>query len=1064
MGLSTDYPNVVEWKAEDTGYRTGEMVRYQNNIFIASYWAGKEPGVDPGWALYDELYDQTSRASTQPAKIIGYLPTWRTSEGFDYGNAAMYRSITHGIIAFLKFDDNVLGELDQSSAKEVAALVPRILAPAHQAGTTISVALGGATDYGFLHFLSAVGTNADDARMAGAVRNVVAFVQQNDLDGVDLDLECWWDPNGDASKDQGGRAKSQGPHPAGSALAIFAERLKAALPGKLISATLFGTSWYGNNYDAKLADHVDWLSIMSYDFTGSWDNSPAGPHTALYKIRKPEAYAPVQQGSWPPIIPPPKDGSQPMRDNPILSLEDAVWYWSNPFYMDWLGAGQKIARDKITAGVPLYAYDFAYKKDPDKDSGQTPPGYKQIRYKDLLRDYPTAHTAANATIEIAGQTPRPPFVKAPGTYPYANAIFFETPATATDKLAFVKRIGAQGVIIWELSNDVWEEGKSIVKALYAQSGNPATRPALAAPPSTVTPIIPLGVFAQKLITGSASDSDPPVYTNSTPFGTSGPPAVAVYDGKLFCVHEGSGRDGWLWYCTFDDQGWSHDVKLNFGTTGPPAVAVYDDKLFCVHRSAHDDVWMWYCTFDRTTKTWSEDTKLNVGIGSRRRNNPSAALAVYDDKLFCVHEGGNADGSLWYCTIDRTSKTWSKDTRLEYGTSGAPGLAVLNNTLIGFHEGSTETGSLLHFIFDGAKWSQDAGFSPGPVTSPVDDRGLIGSAPPIINVTGSPSLQVVDGKLFCLHEGRGADGYMWTLNDNSKHEDVKWNVRLSGPPAVTVYMSEMHIFHEGASENGRLMMATTAAAPPLPTENPQKGHFNLTMMDGRPGTPYAALTNYNIGLTGRDTTSPVALSRHHIIPLNQLRALWNRLLDTGAITNSAGPLFAIMTELMVDHISTGINIHPQDRADVIQLLEDIRRGDVVHNSTAPHPNGFDLLQEVYAGLPGNLFIGPTAREDDPDEEFEVNAGVVVGRSTAFNVYTRANDAITTFIRTNNTVDAQTAIGLLSNVIRGRNEPFPVNAGNWITVADGAAPTYRLRIPLDGAPDVPPPHDPHHHTEL
>ena len=78
----------------------------------------------------------------------------------------------------------------------------------------------------------------------------------------------------------------------------------------------------------------------------------------------------------------------------------------------------------------------------------------------------------DANIKVPGNTPRPPFVSAPGTYPYAHNIYFETPKTATDKLKFLKSIGAQGVIIWELSNDVWEEGKSIIKALYQNSGNP----------------------------------------------------------------------------------------------------------------------------------------------------------------------------------------------------------------------------------------------------------------------------------------------------------------------------------------------------------------------------------------------------------------------------------------------------------------------------------------------------------------------------------------------------------------------------------------------------------------
>ncbi len=312
-----------------------------------------------------------------------------------------------------------------------------------------------------------------------AVQNVVNFVNSNELDGVDLDLECWWDKNSDASKDQGGRPKSEGPHPAGYALTLFAQKLKQAMPDKLVSATLFGTSWYGNNYDSKIADYVDWLAIMTYDLTGSWNESPVGPHSTVFKIRNQdsakirnqefyqESYTQEQQGEWP---------GKGTTNNPILSVEDTLWYWTNPLFVNWQGSGQNIPRNKIAAGVPIYGYDFAYGKDPDDLSGQIPPGYKTITYKDILNQFPDAHTAANGNIKVSGSTPRPPFVSAAGTYPYAHNIYFETPKTATDKLNFLKSIGAQGVIIWELSNDVWEDGKSIIKALYQNSGNPPKQP------------------------------------------------------------------------------------------------------------------------------------------------------------------------------------------------------------------------------------------------------------------------------------------------------------------------------------------------------------------------------------------------------------------------------------------------------------------------------------------------------------------------------------------------------------------------------------------------------------
>jgi hypothetical protein len=217
------------------------------------------------------------------------------------------------------------------------------------------------------------------------------------------------------------------------------------------------------------------------------NETPVGPHTALYKIRQQDQYKDEQQGPWPATARGPSNKSTPMDDNPIFSVEDSLWYWSNPFFVNWQGIGQKVACNKLVAGVPLYGYDFAYKKDPDPESGQTPPGYKVLRYKELVQQFPGPNTAANANIKVSGNTARPSFVSAPGTYPYAHNIYLETPASAVAKLKFLNQLGLQGVIIWEMSNEVWDDGKSIVKALYQASGNPATRPVCRRPALPMLP-------------------------------------------------------------------------------------------------------------------------------------------------------------------------------------------------------------------------------------------------------------------------------------------------------------------------------------------------------------------------------------------------------------------------------------------------------------------------------------------------------------------------------------------------------------------------------------------------
>jgi GH18 family chitinase len=479
MGLSQDYPNVPDWVAKPEGYQTGAMCKYNGNIFYANFWAA-EPGVgdanNNGWRFYDELYDLTPHTPTEQAKIIAYIPTWRTVEGFNYSNDEMYRYITHGIVSFLMFSENNPGEFEPKSLEEVNTILSSVVDAGHRNGTRISIALGGAVDFGFLNLMTSVGNNPGDPLLDRAVQNVVSFVNSHNLDGVDLDLECWWGKPGQG--DMGGRPKADGPHPAGFALTLFAQKLKQAMPDKLVSAAIFGTSWYGNNYDPKLADYTDWLAIMTYDLTGSWNASPVGPQSALLKIRDQESYLQEQQGKWPD----PQNQDQGPVNNPILSVEDTLWYWTNPLFVNWQGMGQNIPRNKIAGGVPIYGYDFAYGKDPDDMSGEIPPGYKVIRYKDLLAQFPDAHTAANGNIKVSGNTPRPPFIKDSGSYPYTHNLYLETPDTAVAKLNFLKDVGAQGVIIWELSNDVWEEGKSIIKALYRNSGNPESRTLIPALP------------------------------------------------------------------------------------------------------------------------------------------------------------------------------------------------------------------------------------------------------------------------------------------------------------------------------------------------------------------------------------------------------------------------------------------------------------------------------------------------------------------------------------------------------------------------------------------------------
>lgn len=464
MGLSNEYQGIEEWEWKDTGYQAGCQVKYRGNIFVADFWAQSEPGKKPkpteGWQLYDELYDAAaSSAPTSTTRLIGYLPTWRTKEEFPYHDSTTYRNLTHVIISFLTFDQaSSLAQFDVKSLQDVNAILPDVQYGAKFQGVKVMVALGGAMDYAFLNLMTRIGSAGNNDLLEQSAKLVSSFVLENDLDGVDLDLECWWDKNGDASNDQGGRMRQDGPHPAGSGLARFAQRLRKLLQGsdKLITAAVFGTSWYGNNYDPQMHKSLDWIGVMTYDLTGSWNESPVGPHSALYRIKDQSTHASEQHGTWP---------GQGMGDNPINSVEESLWYWTNPFYVNWQGAGAKVPRHKICLGVPTYGYDFAYAKEPDDLSGQVPPGFKVIRYKDIVAQFPEAPTLSIPNVKIPGRTRRPGFISAGGNYEYVRNIYFENIKTAAEKAKFVRRVGCQGIIVWELSNDCSDTSTSIVESV-----------------------------------------------------------------------------------------------------------------------------------------------------------------------------------------------------------------------------------------------------------------------------------------------------------------------------------------------------------------------------------------------------------------------------------------------------------------------------------------------------------------------------------------------------------------------------------------------------------------------
>lgn len=390
IGKSAYYVNVPDWVYDtSTNYDKGDYVKYNGNVWEAMWWTQDAPGTasDPAneaWQLRDEMYDLTGGNPARTHDIVGYLPSSR-ADVFDFTKPVPYQYMTHGVLAFIMFDETALdGSLATSSTLVISALLGLVKQGASKVtpAPKLLVGVGGATDFAFNKLLS----REDDAMIQKMSDNIAAFVATNGLDGVDLDLECWWAEGGSPSGlptdgDQGGRMSADGPAPAGNGLQTLITKLRAdiRMAGKLISAAVFGTPWYGNCYPT-LTD-LDWIGVMSYDFTGSWNASPVGPHAATHRIKLQRTYFAEQQGAWP------GPGGTDLgnsEDNPITSMEDSIWYWTNPNFRNWQGVGHGMDRSKVYFGIPTYGYDFSYKKDKDPVTQGVRPGYKVISYSDII--------------------------------------------------------------------------------------------------------------------------------------------------------------------------------------------------------------------------------------------------------------------------------------------------------------------------------------------------------------------------------------------------------------------------------------------------------------------------------------------------------------------------------------------------------------------------------------------------------------------------------------------------------------------------------------------------------
>ena len=177
-------------------------------------------------------------------RVVGYLNTW---DNFPNNlDKVDFSKITYLNIAFANPD--VSGNLTVFGGLSV------VVNKAHANNVKVLMSLGGA-DLG--------GTKknwkdlCDSSNVKKFCNKILNYLQSNDLDGVDIDLEGNIIGNnyGNFIKTLSGKIKPE---------------------NKLLTAAV--ATWFANHIPVSSFTYFDFVNIMSYDATGPWDPGNPGPH------------------------------------------------------------------------------------------------------------------------------------------------------------------------------------------------------------------------------------------------------------------------------------------------------------------------------------------------------------------------------------------------------------------------------------------------------------------------------------------------------------------------------------------------------------------------------------------------------------------------------------------------------------------------------------------------------------------------------------------------------------------------------------------------------------------
>jgi chitinase len=332
------------------------------------------------------------------------------------------------------------GRLEFTQANS-ASLLKRLVASAHSNGKKVVLSVGGWT--GSAHFSSIV---ADQGRSQTFIDNIVAAINEYNLDGIDLDWEYPGVP--------GAGGNSISPDDSANYI-VFLRKLRQAVPqNSLITAAtqvwpFAGPDGRPMSDVSAFAEVFDWILLMNYDIWGS--SASPGPN------------APLADGC--------KDSSQPTA-NAYAAVAS------------WVAAG--FPADKITLGVAAYGYVQRSQANQLQHRRSYPPQKRQvtvangdggtadgqITFRGLVQQGALSNNGGN--FDGAGGFTRnwdecssTPWLKSASS---GQIITYDDPQSLNMKGQFAAQAGIRGCSMWSVDGDFIDGAWPLTDAVRSGMG------------------------------------------------------------------------------------------------------------------------------------------------------------------------------------------------------------------------------------------------------------------------------------------------------------------------------------------------------------------------------------------------------------------------------------------------------------------------------------------------------------------------------------------------------------------------------------------------------------------